>query len=118
MPGGFPQPYRGQPRPKYPKPKKQIINFKAEKRVRILILGISILVMALIFRMLLFLYYASPNNIILSVMIGILILFLLVTFAIADGLKSINKFRKGYDIDVSRESEKKDSKQPENLNDQ
>ncbi len=113
MSGGFEQPYRGQPRPKHPRSKKQTVNLKAEKRVRILILGISILVMVLIFRLLLFLYYASPNNIIFSTMIGILILFLFVTFAIADGLKSINKFRDGYDIDVSEQTKKTDHKQPD-----
>lgn len=117
MPLQFPQPYRGQPRSKYPRPKKKITNLKSEKKLRILILGISVLVMVLIFRMLLFLYYASPNNITLSLMMGLPILFLFIILAIADGLKSIHKFRKGYDIDVSREIKRENDEQTETPND-
>jgi hypothetical protein len=110
----FPQPYRGQPRPKYPKPKKQIRDLKIEKKSKIFVIGVSILIFGALFRIFLSLYYTSPNAITLSLMIGVAILFLVITIAIADGLESINKFRRGYDIDVSMESKKEDSNQSDN----
>jgi hypothetical protein len=50
-------------------------------------------------------------------MIGFFILFLLIPIVIADGLTSINKFRKGYDIDISGESKEENSKQLETFKD-
>ena len=111
----FSQPYRGQPRPKYPRPKKQIRDLRTEKVLRWLTVGICALVLLVLFRIILSLYYTHPDEITLSVIVGLGILFVLITIAIADGLKSINKFRKGYDIDVSGESEDEASKQREEI---
>src|SRR5687767_7911088 len=118
MPSGFPQPYRGQPRPKYPRSKKQIRNLKLEKKQKILIIAISVLILVLLFPILLWVYYANPNNYALAGMIGLILLFFFGTFAIADGLRSVNRFRKGYDIDISGESEKDNGEQTEGFNDE
>ena len=51
-------------------------------------------------------------------MIGLILLFFFGTFAIADGLRSVNRFRKGYDTDISGESEKDNGEQTEGFNDE
>jgi len=89
-----------------------------KKKRRILIVETSVLVLILIFRILLFLYYAQPNNITLSLMIGFIILFVFITIAITDGLRSINKFRKGYNINISGKVERDDGERTKNTNDE
>lgn len=101
----LPQPYRGQPRPKYPRPKKQIRDLKLEKRQKTVIFGIGILIASLLLRFTFSIYRTYHDSLLFAVMGMIFILFLFVLAAVLDGFASINKFRRGYDIDVSGEAE-------------
>jgi hypothetical protein len=98
----YPQPYRGQPRPHYPKPHRQIQDLQAEREqyhftiiviitFGILLLGIGVMD-----------YFHEHSLIALCLIIAFVIFFLgPFAFAILDGLRSIDKFRPGYDIDIS-----------------
>ena len=116
--GRFPQPYRGQPRPKYPKPKKQIRNLKLENRLINLVIGIGVSITLLILGMLLWIYRDNLNGSAFAAM-GFIILFsIFFISAIVNGLMSINKFRKSYDVDTSDEKEKEDkSTEPKSFTD-
>ncbi len=97
----FPQPYRGQPRPKYPKPRKQFRNLRKEMltdRITIglfLFLSLTILIVGLLTN------GNHNNNLYIGVFIFVFIMGLFLSAAIADGTKSINKFRNNYDCDAS-----------------
>jgi hypothetical protein len=97
----YQQPYRGQPRPKYPKPDRQIRNLRKE-RLRdqanvgaFLLLSISALVVGMIN------YQDHNDGNTLGFFIIIFIFGLFITASINDGTKKINKFRDGYDFDAS-----------------
>lgn len=100
MPGRGHIPYRGEPWPKYPKPRRQIRDLHKElltdKTTIGLFLGLSIA--ALITGMLI---KKSSDGLELGVFVIIFILGLALTAAVADGNKSINKFRDDYDFDSS-----------------
>ncbi|HMB23679.1 MAG: hypothetical protein ACM33V_10785 [Chloroflexota bacterium] len=105
MPGAH-LPYRGEPVPDFPKPKKRVRNLRQERITRVLILGICILIMSTLLGVLLSSLQTNSGDYTVAFVTGFAILVLLcITIAIADGLKSINRFRKGYDIDISREAE-------------
>jgi hypothetical protein len=97
----FPQPYRGQPRPKYPKPRKQIRNLRKE----ILTDKITIGLFFLFSFILLIIGLAGSRNgndkLIIGIFIVVFIFGLFLTATIADGTKSVNKFRDDYDFDAS-----------------
>jgi hypothetical protein len=106
------QPYRGQPEPKYINTGWQFRNLRAEKRERfriLLILGlldISVLVGLIV--------TYDPNNNGIFVLLLILAIFLLVfTAAMESGTREINKFRPGYDFDVSAEKDHQQSEEDE-----
>ncbi len=101
----FPQPYRGQPRPKYPRPQKRLRDLKLENRLRISVIGLGILILILILEILLYLYRTLHEGIILFFMFAVTLFSVLIIIAVAEGLKSVDRFRKGYDIDTSDEEE-------------
>jgi hypothetical protein len=102
MAGRLPQPYRGQPRPKYPKPRRQFRNLREEKlsdTITInlfLFLSITLLVIGMLSS------GSGGDALSIGVLIAISFMGLILTAAIADGTKSINKFRNSYDFDASK----------------
>lgn len=94
-------PYRGEPKPKFPKPPKRVRNLKQERiaayREVGVIFGIAIgvpLIGAIT-------YYITKNNILLLIGLVIFVLFSSAGLMVADGLRTIGKFRKDYDFDES-----------------
>jgi len=98
-------PYRGDGNPRNIKPRRRFRNFKKERR-EILVSIIIVLVLFLIpFSLFILddsLYNDNTINIVALVIGSLFVLTLLV------GILSINKFRKGYDVDVSEEADKDD----------
>ena len=99
-------PYRGEPQPKYPKRRRRVRDLKAEKRA-------NILTMSIIFGYIIFSPNGNNDSDKLRQGIAVLIITLILIMPIAAGLSSVNKFRKGYDIDVSDEDDKDDDSKSE-----
>lgn len=99
MPTKFPQPYRGQPRPKYPKPRRQNRNLQKEKVADSFQNGLFLLLA--IASLLLGIINSNKSNI--SIFIGIIafIFFIILVQAASNGAENINKFRENYDIETS-----------------
>ena len=109
-------PYRGEPKPKYPKRRRQLRNLKAERRqIAITLLVIFILTAFVLSIVLLSPVDESRNKFAASIVV--LIVASILTIAILSGITSLNKFRKGYDVDISDEPEKGKDKQSEDSND-
>lgn len=97
-------PYRGEPEPKLPKRRKQIRNLRFEKRENVITISIIIVLMIIVFGcVILNSSNTNPNKLKQAIIVFIFTLMLILP--IAAGFSSINKFRKGYDIDVSKKSE-------------
>jgi hypothetical protein len=98
-------PYRGEPQPKFPKRRRQFRNLKGERRevarTLAVILALTMLVLGFI---LLTPSDGQTNKFAASIVV--LIVASILTIAILQGITSVNKFRKGYDVDVSEEPEK------------
>jgi hypothetical protein len=58
---------------------------------------------------------ANPNKLRQGIIIFIFTLILILP--IVAGFSSVNKFRKGYDVDISKEAEQANDSQPEDSND-
>src|SRR5918993_3930880 len=97
-------PYRGEPRPKFPKRRRQTRDLKAEKRANILTISIIFVLMAMVFGCIIFSPNGNNDSDKLRQGIAGLVITLILIVPIAAGLSSVNKFRKGYDIDVSDET--------------
>jgi len=113
-------PYRGQPNPKYPKRKRQARNLRNERIKNILTIGaLSLLFVGLLFFFVFILKDSFVDGRIEEfpgefVLFGIG--FIVVIIAVSDGLKNINKFRKGFDIDISgkhRGNDEDNNKEPD-----
>ena len=110
-------PYRGEPRPKFPKRRRQVRDLKAEKRANILTISIIFILMAIVFGCIIFSPNGNNDSDKLRQGIVALVITLILIIPVAAGLSSVNKFRKGYDVDVSDEAEKDNgskSEDPEN----
>ena len=106
-------PYRGEPRPKFPKRRRQVRDLKAEKRANILTISIIFIFMAVVFGCIIFSPNGNSDSDKLRQGIIVLVIMLILIIPIAAGLSSVNKFRKGYDVDVSDEPKKDDDEQLE-----
>ena len=98
-------PYRGEPQSKFPKRRRQFRNLQGERRQ----IAITLLVIFIITALALSLVLFIPDNESINkfaASIVILIVSSILTIAILSGITSVNKFRKGYDVDISEESEK------------
>jgi choline-glycine betaine transporter len=109
-------PYRGSGEPKGSKPRRQFRNLKKEKQENILTVFGLLILLGLLFSCLAFApgindAHKSATKI---VAIPFIIAFLA---AIISAIKSINKFRKGYDVDISDEAEKEKDNRSEDSND-
>ena len=102
-------PYRGEPQPKYPKRRIRVRDLKAEKRVNILTISIIFILTAVVFGCIIFSPNGNSDSDKLRQGIVVLVITLILIVPIASGLSSVNKFRKGYDFDVSDEAEKDDN---------
>ncbi len=101
MPGKGHLPYRGEPWPKYPKPRRQLRNLRKELLTDKITIGLFLLLsIASLFTGLL-VNETSNGKLNLGIFIAIFVMGLFLTVAIADGNKSINKFRDDYDFDLS-----------------
>jgi hypothetical protein len=107
-------PYRGEPQPKLPKRRRQIRDLKTERRKASTTIFLIVFVGLLISGFAIFISADSTTEFLQRGLI-VLVFLLPLVFAINSGFKSVNKFRKGYDIDISGESESENSKQPEDL---
>ena len=110
-------PYRGEPRPKFPKRQRQVRDLKAEKRANILTISIIFILMAIVFGCIIFSPNGNNDSDKLRQGIVVLVITLILIITIASGLSSVNKFRKGYDVDVSDEEEKDDNNKSEDSKD-
>jgi hypothetical protein len=109
-------PYRGEPKPKYPKRRRQLRNLKAERRqIAITLLVIFILTAFVLSLVLLSSVDESRNKFAASIVV--LVVASILTIAILSGITSVNKFRKGYDVDISDEREKEKDQQSKDSND-
>ena len=106
-------PYRGEPQPKFPKRRRQTRDLKAEKRGNIITIITIFVLMAVIFGCIIFSPNGNNDTDKLTQGIVVLVIMLILIIPIAAGLSSVNKFRKGYDVDVSEESEKDGDEQSE-----
>jgi hypothetical protein len=106
-------PYRGEPQPKFPKRRRQVRDLKAEKRANILTISIIFILMAIVFGCIIFNPNGNNDSDKLRQGIAVLVITLILIVPIAAGLSSVNKFRKGYDVDVSEEAEKDDNNKSE-----
>ena len=106
-------PYRGEPQPKYPKRRMRGRDLKAEKRANILTISIIFILMAIVFGCIIFSPNGNNDSDKLRQGIVVLVITLILIITIASGLSSVNKFRKGYDVDVSDEAEKDDNNKSE-----
>ena len=109
-------PYRGEPQPKYPKRRLRVRDLKAEKRANILTISIIFILMTIVFGCIIFSPNGNNDSDKLRQGIAALIITLILIVPIAAGLTSVNKFRKGYDIDVSDEDDKDDDSKSEDSN--
>lgn len=109
MPGlRYPIPYRGQPRPHYPKRPRRIRNLRLERIRDRLSIGIPLL-LSITVLIGVFFYPQDDKNTALGIMFLVGVLGLVFTASIADGTKNINRFREGYDFDLSiTEEDEKD----------
>ena len=97
-------PYRGEPQPKFPKRRRQFRNLQAERRQIAITLLLIFIITALVLSLVLF----SPDNESrnkFAASIVVLIVALILTITILSGITSVNKFRRGYDVDISDEPE-------------
>jgi hypothetical protein len=110
-------PYRGESQPKYPRRKRQSRNLKKERRKNlILIAGVAgIITLGIGF---IAMHPTLDRAEKLTGIIAILVVALPFAIAIISGMMSINRFRKGYDIDISEVSKRGRSKCHENTIDQ
>jgi len=102
-------PYRGEPRPKFPKRRRQVRDLRAEKRANILTISTIFILMAIAFGCIILSPNGNNDSDKLRQGIVVLVITLILIVPIASGLSSVNKFRKGYDVDVSDEAEKDDN---------
>jgi hypothetical protein len=109
-------PYRGEPQPHYPKRPRQVRNLRLERVRDVLSIGIP-LVLSLAVMIWGFFYPQDEKNTALGIMFMLGLIGLVFTASIADGAKSINRFRKGYDFDSSiREKDKDEDKDRKDRN--
>ena len=94
-------PYRGEPSRKYPRRQKQVRNLREEKQRKNWTILITLAILIAIF---IFVLLNSTSN--SEQKVTQIIVFLVLSFVfiapLSSGLSSINKFRKGYDADISR----------------
>jgi len=105
-------PYRGKPRPKYLKRRRQFRNLKVGRRQIAITLLVIFIFTAFVLSLVLFGPTDDSTNK-FAASIVVLIVASILTIAILNGMASVNKFRKGYDVDISEESEDDDGKQSE-----
>jgi len=103
-------PYRGDGNPRNIKPRKRFRNFKKERRE--IILSMLIVLVLFLIPLSLFIFGQSPydNN---TTNTGSFVIGLFLVLTLIAGIASISKFRKGYDIDISEDSEKDSDEKPE-----
>ncbi|MFT3890138.1 MAG: hypothetical protein QM730_00755 [Anaerolineales bacterium] len=99
-------PYRGGPSRKYPRRQRQVRNLKEEKKRKIWTILISLAILIAIFAFVLLNSTSSSDQKATQIIVFLVLLFVFIAPLLA-GLSSINKFRKGYDVDVSEKENKK-----------
>lgn len=103
-------PYRGEPQRKYSKPRRQVRNLRSERCLDRLSMGIPLFATIALIMFGLF-FHRDLEVIALGIIFSGAIFGLTVTASIHDATKSINRFRKGYDIDVSNSEEERQHRQ-------
>ncbi|MBI5297118.1 MAG: prepilin peptidase [Chloroflexi bacterium] len=103
-------PYRGEPQRKYPKPRRQVRNLRRERWLDWLSMGIPLFatIALIVFGVV---FHRDMEVIALGIIFSGAIFGLTVTASIHDAAKSINRFRRGYDIDISNSEEERQRRQ-------
>lgn len=98
-------PYRGEVWPKYPKPHRQVRNLRGEKEHYVFTAGVLFIFSFLVVGAGIVDFLQEHSGI--ALFIFILVFIILITFSLSaiDGLRSIDKFQPGYDIDISEQPE-------------
>ena len=109
-------PYRGEPKQKYPKRRRQLRNLKGERREMAFTLVVILILTALVLGFILVTPSDGQTNK-FAASIVVLIVASILMIAILSGITSVNKFRKGYDVDISDEAEKEKDNGSEDSND-
>ncbi len=99
MPGRLP--YRGEPPAQYQRRAKQARNLKLEERKRHIIIFVLLIISLAIFLIFIKNYQTSHNPNSLGFGITTLLVLLTLVAAANNGLKSVNRFRRNHDIDIS-----------------
>ena len=104
-------PFRGDGNSKNIRPRRRFINIRRNRREAIVSMLIVFAIFVIPFGCL-FLFGQSPNGNDTTETAGIIIVMVFVLIFMV-GIASINKFRRGYDIEVPDELEDQKDKQPE-----
>ena len=96
-------PYRGEVWPNYPEPRRQIRNLRGEKKHNVFTAAVLFIFSFIVLGagVMDFLHEHSGT----ALFIFIVVFSILITFSLSalDGMRSINKFRPGYDINISEQ---------------
>ncbi|MDQ3004922.1 MAG: hypothetical protein M3R47_06005 [Chloroflexota bacterium] len=103
-------PYRGDGESKNKKPRKRFVNMKRNRREAIVSMLIVFILFSIPFGCIIFGQSPNGND---TTKTGIVVIGLIFILTFMAGIASISKFRKGYDVDISEESENDDDKQSE-----
>jgi hypothetical protein len=105
-------PYRGDGQPRYSKPRRRFVNLKEERWETALSILFFIVFVSCGLGSAIFSTSPGENNTtdIAALVIGAI---LILTFIV--GMLSLNKFRKGYDVDISERAQKDDDNNHDEL---
>ena len=107
-------PYRGDGNPKNTKPKQRFVNRKQLQRETIKSILIVILFWSALLSCIIFSVLQQENS---TSAIAYLVFGSILALVLALGIRSFNRFRKGYDVDLSNDSNKDDEVEPKNKKD-
>ena len=108
-------PYRGDGESKNSKPLRQFRNMKQERRETAISIFVILVFGLIFFACIAFSSGPDDNN---AAKLGGIVIGTFFILTLIAGILSAHKFRKGYDIDISEESEKEKDKQSEDSRDE
>ena len=106
-PGGH-IPYRGEARPKYPRPRRQFRDLQAEKREATATILFIRFVAAMVFVAATFTFEPGADNTPAVIFILISIFIFSISFFVQSGVKTVNRFRPSHDVDISPKNNQED----------
>ena len=107
-------PYRGDGESRNKKPRRRFRNMKLERRETAISIFVILIIGLIVFGVIALNPTTDGDNAIKS---GGLVIGTFLILTLIAGILSANKFRKGYDVDISDEAEKEKDRQSEEPND-